>query len=348
MDEGKRESLLLESRDEMTGGFNPLQLWRDRQRILADPEIAARPRPALANAPVRYALALTLTPLLLVAWLSSLLVGWTPGEQGKMGPVEARSAVTIEVLAAELPELDAAQVKALAFSVRLGAEARALLKAAADNLIWQPVQEAAQRRETMIDWVARVRRSSLRADEQRVLIAQVLHVAQRILPADRVSAAGLRNVSEGGPLMQLISVFGLLLSAWIFGQTLRHDPRFQHAARAERFYLYYTSTRIFWFLPAQALAYGLASYASAAGDATMFVSAQSFSLAISAAIGLYLLAGARAMARALAGAHMPLPRHAGWTIGWRMTVATAVATAMMLLLAMLVTATVSIVVVMLQ
>ena len=323
MDEGKRESLLLESRDEVTGGFNPLLLWRDRQRILADPEIAARPRPPLANAPLRFALALTLTPLLLVAWLSSLLVGWDPGSEAPLGPIEARSAVTIEVLAAELPGLGTEkEVEVLARSIRprdMVPEAGTLRNEALQSLLMQMPISADERRRRMQDWAEQVRASSLTAPHQDVLIAQVLHLAHRVRPGDRISAAVMRNVVEGGPVMQAISVLGLLLGAWLFGQTLRHDARFQHAARADRFYLYYTTTRMFWFLPAQALAYGISSYASASGDADMFVSAQTLSLLVSLASFVYLLVGSGTMARALAGKGQPLPRLAAWSIGWRLT-----------------------------
>lgn len=74
MNDGGEPSLLAAGREELTGGFHPLLLWRDRKRILAQPEIAAQPRPALANSPMRFALALSLTPLLVVGWLTSVAV----------------------------------------------------------------------------------------------------------------------------------------------------------------------------------------------------------------------------------------------------------------------------------
>jgi hypothetical protein len=328
MDESKRESLLLEGSDEMTGGFNPLLLWRDRQRILAEPEIAARPRPPLSNAPVRYALALTLTPLLLVAWLSSLLVDGYPGRESAYGPIDARFGVTIEVLSRELPGLSTEAVKVLARSIRprdMVAEAGILRADATRALLWQPMMAPEARQRRMHDWVARVRASRLTLPHQDVLIAQVLHPAQTLQPADRINAALMRSVAEGGPVMQAISVLSLLLAAWLFGQTLRHDARFRHAARADRFYLYYSTTRMFWFLPAQTLAYGVVSYASAAGDAQMFLSAQTVSLLISLASFVYLLAGSRTMAQALAGADRPLPPAVAWAIGWRVAAAMAAA-----------------------
>lgn len=328
MDEKKDDSLLLESRDEMTGGFNPLLLWRDRQRILADPEIAARPRPALANTPLRYALALTVTPLLLVAWLSSMLVGWSPGNEAALGPMEARTAVTIEVLSAELPGLDAAQVKVLARSIRpqdMVAEASTLRKAAEQELIRQQMLMPDARRSMTRDWAARVRASTLTAPHQDVLIAQLLHMAHVLRPGDRVNAAVMHSAAEGGPVMQAVSVISLLLGAWLFGQSLRNDARFQHAARADRFYLYYTTTRMFWFLPAQTVAYGIGSYASAAGDSEMLIPAHTLSLLISAASLVYLLAGSRSMAQALVGAGQPLPARAAWSIAWRLIVAMGVA-----------------------
>src|SRR5687768_12597246 len=139
MIEPGQPSLLDAGRDELSSGFNPLQLWRDRQRILADPEIAAQPRPPLANAPLRYALALSLTPLLVVAWLTSSLAGWMPRNDAGLGMIEARSAVTIEVLGEQLPGLDVEQVKVLARSIRardMVAEAAVLRRDAKDTLVW--------------------------------------------------------------------------------------------------------------------------------------------------------------------------------------------------------------------
>lgn len=338
MDQGKRGSLLAEGRDEMTDGFNPLLLWRDRRRILAQPEIAAAPRPPLANSPLRYALALSLTPLLLVAWLTSLLVDLTPRALIEPGPIEARSAVTIEVLGAELPGLDREQTKVLARSIRrkdMVPEAQPLAESARQILSWEPFMPAAERRAAMRDWVARVRASPLTAPHQDVLIAQLLHVAHVTRPADRLNGNLLRSIAEGGTVMQVLSVVSLLLGAWLFGQTLRSDARFQHAARADRFYLYYTTSRIFWFLPAQTLAYGIGSYASATADVAMFDSASRLSMLISLASVLYLLAGAGIMARALAGSPPAPPPHAAWSIGWRLVVSMLTSLLVVMVLGML-------------
>jgi hypothetical protein len=330
MNDGGGRSLLADGREELIGGFHPLLLWRDRQRILADPAIAAEPRPPLANAPMRFALSLGLTPLLLVAWLVSVVVGLLPGTTVTRGGFEFRSETVIEALTPQLPGASHAQLNELRRSLRLSPEARAFATEAASLAFIEPTLAPEERRAALEAWAQRVRASALPRTVQDVVFAHLLDTAHDLRPADELMGSFMRNLAEGGPLMQFLTIASLILSSWLFGQMVRGDARFGRAARSEAFYLYYTTSRLFWFLPAQALAYGLVSYASASGDGGVMRSAQIVSLAVSVATLLYVLAGSRQMARALAGSGV-LPPRGGWSIGWRMLVAWGVSTFLVLL-----------------
>jgi hypothetical protein len=324
-------SLLDESRHELTGGFHPLLLWRDRQRILAQPEIAAQPRPPLANAPLRFALALSLTPMLLVAWLVSFAVGLLPGERPERFGLEYRSDAVIEALAPHLPGVDRARLDALAHSMRRRAMApeAARLAAEAQSLIFfRTMMPAAERQAELETWAGKLRASSVPRSQQDVLLAQMLDAAHDMRRGDQVFGEITRSVSEGGPLMQFLSVVSMLASAWLFGQMLRGDARYPNAARSDGFYLYYSTSRVFWFLPAQALAYGLVSYGSATGSAALMYWGQGVMMTIALASVAYLLAGSRRMASALAGGQTP--RGGAWSIGWRMVVAMSVSSLLMM------------------
>lgn len=334
MNEAREPSLLVAGREELTGGFHPLRLWRDRQRILAQPEIAAQPRPPLANAPMRFALALSLTPMLVIAWLTSMAVGLLPGDRPERGGIEYRNETVIAALAPQLPGLDHAQLDALRRSVPRSSrppESKALIDEAAAVAFFRPMMEPAQRRAELQSWALRVRASPLPRAQQDVAFAHILDSAYDMQRGDALMGGLSRNLSEGGPLMQVLTLVSLIFSAWLFGQMLRGDARFDRAGRSEAFYLYYTTSRVFWFLPAQALAYGLVSYASATADAGLMRSGQTLLMSIAGASVIYLLAGSRTMARALGGDGEVPPRGA-WAIAWRMLVAMGVSSVVILLL----------------
>ena len=331
-------SLLAAGREELTGGFHPLLLWRDRQRILARPEIAAQPRPPLANAPMRFALALGLTPLLVVGWLTSVVVGLLPGERTERGGIEYRSETVIAALQPQLPGLSHEQLDTLRRSVprseRLP-EATTLADEAAGVAFFQPLLEPAQRRAELEAWAGRVRASSLPRAQQDMVFARILDSAHDMRRGDALMGALSRNVAEGGPLMQFLTLLSLIFGAWLFGQMLRGDARFPRADRGDSFYLYFTTSRLFWFVPAQAVAYGLVSYASASGNLGVMRSAQFLLMSVAAASMLYLVAGSRTMARALGGTGDVQPGGA-WAICWRMLVAMAVASVVILFVCALV------------
>jgi hypothetical protein len=328
MDEGKSGSLLADGRDEFTGGFHPLLLWRDRQRILARPDITVQPHPPLANAPLRFALTLSLTPLLVIAWLASSMVSLLPGERSERGGIEYPSATVIEALQSQLPQLGPAQLDELRRSVPRSArapEASAFAQEASRIAFFQPSLEPAERRAELRAWAQRVRASSLPRVQQDAVLAEILDSAHDLRRIDSLLGGVSRNLSEGGPLMQFLSIVSLISSTWLFGQMVRGDARFPAAARGEALYLYYTTSRLFWFVPAQALAYGMVSYASASDDAALLRSAQVLSMTVGVASLLYVLAGSREMARALGGG-TEAPRGGAWAIGWRMLVAMTVTT----------------------
>lgn len=327
MQDAHGTSLLDQGREEFSGGFRPLLLWRDRRRILADPVVAARPRPPLANGPLRFALALGLTPLLIVAWLTSALVGLLP-DAPQESRLESRSAAIIEALQPQFPLSTPADVDSLSRAIarrRLSPEARELGREAFPLAFFQPLLPHAERRAALEAWAGRVRASGLPRLQQDVVIARVLDSAYATQRGDRFMAEVQRNVAEGGPLMQFLAAMSLIASAWLFGQTVRGDVRFTHAERADSFYLYYTTSRVFWFLPAQTLTYGVLSFASASGNAGLMQTAQAAMMILGAASFVYLMAGAAPMARALADGQ-PASRGATWAVAWRMFAASMVST----------------------
>ena len=325
MDEAEGASLLRQGHEELSGGFHPLRLWRDRRRILAEPEIAARPRPPLANGPLRFALALGLTPLLVVAWLTAALVELLPGERPAAVGMAFRSAAVIAALEPQFPLSTPADIDSLSRSMRrreLSPEAQALAREAMPLAYFRPALSLEERRAQLEAWAGRVRASGASRLQQDVLIAQFLDSAYAMRRGDKVMAQIQRNISEGGPLMQVLTVLSLISSAWLFGQMVRGDARFVHAPRSDAFYLYYTTSRVFWFLPAQTLAYGVVSYGSAADDAALMQAGQVALLTLGVLSFVWLMAGSAPMARALAGG--PAGRGATWAVAWRMVVASAV------------------------
>lgn len=325
MKDGSEVSLLAAGSDELTGGFHPLRLWRDRRRILAEPAVAARPRPPLANAPMRFALALGLTPVLVVAWLASMAVALLPGERPERGGLEFRSEAVIRVLEPALG-LDPAGVAALAGTIKrrqLVPEARTLGKEADGLVFFQPALDNTERGARLAAWLARLRASAVPREQQDILLAKLLDSAYDMRRGDRLFGEISRSVSEGGPMLQFMTLSSLITSAWLFGQMLRGDARFVHAERGDRFYLYYTTSRMFWFVPAQTLAYGVVSFGSASGNAALMQGGQLALFAVGGASLLWLLAGSRQMARALADAPHAAMRDA-WSVAWRMVVAMTV------------------------
>jgi hypothetical protein len=322
------ESLLGAGRDELSGGFHPLRLWRDRCRILAEPAIAARPHPPLSNAPLRFALSLSLTPILVIGWLVSQTVELLPTLAREAPRLETRSLVAIEALEAELPGLDRAALEALAKQPPSSADMPppyAELRAQAKDLVMADAGQApAARRAALGEWIRSVRSSTLTAGQQQILLARQLRFAQAMRRGDLALQRLQRNLSEGGPVMQITALLATLLSAWLFRQALQGDARFPHAQRADRFYLWYSTSRIFWFIPAQTLSYGLGAYASATGHDALLRLSQSLTMAIGLGSLAWLLAGSPAMARALADS-ASVPPGGAWAVGWRMLATYAVA-----------------------
>lgn len=233
----------------------------------------------------------------------------------------------IAALQPQLPGLGPAELEALRRSVPRDARlpaAKTLADEAALIAFFQPTLEPAQRRAELEAWADRVRASPLPRAQQDAVFARILDSAHDMRRGDQLIGAMSRNVSEGGPLMQFLTIVSLIFSAWLFGQMLRGDARFPRADRGDAFYLYYTTSRMFWFVPAQTVGYGLVSYASASGDVGMMRSVHLLLMSITAASVVYLLAGSHTMARALGGTGA-VPPGGTWAIGWRMLAAMAVA-----------------------
>jgi hypothetical protein len=324
-DPGPDLNLVQEYRREYVGGFHPLQLWRDRRAILANPEIAVRAHPPLANAPVRFALSFGLVPILAIGWCMSQLVEVLYPERERSGVVEQVAEPVRQVLREALADLDDAQLAALAKSVP-----RTQLDPAAAPL-WKEAREAATapasinqdmsatRRDAARAWLDAVRASPLDPGQQRVLIAKAHEMSRQTSRLNRFVNDFTRSVAEGGPVMQAIGAAGMLLGAWLFGQTVRGDPRFPLAVRADRFYLYYGTSLLFWFLPATAVAYGVGSFASAAGNTELYRLNQGVMIAIAATSMVYLLAHSGRIARVLAGGE--LARGMAFAVAWRLLAA---------------------------
>jgi hypothetical protein len=323
MSEASHSSLLHETGNELTGGFNPLLLWRDRQRILAQPALAARPRPPLGNGPLRFALALGFTPVVVFGWLMSAAVDWLPERSAALD--DASRSAFMHVLQAEMPHLSAHDVDRLAAAnppERLPPPSMRLVLDGKTAVFMQPMLTPEGRAERARAWLAKVRAAPLPRQHQDAVIAKVLDTAYDVRRGDAIAGALSRNLQEGGPAAQLLGLLSVVLGAWLFGKTLQGDARFAHAERAGQFYLYYGTSRLFWFLPALTVCYGVGAFASASGDERLMLLSQAVSIAISLGSFIYLLGGSAAMARALAG-DQPPARGATWSIGWRLTAALA-------------------------
>jgi hypothetical protein len=320
-------SLVAEYRREFGSGFHPLKLWRDRRAILAEPVLAARQDPPLANAPVRYALSLSLAPMLFVGWMMSLLVDLAYPDRERAGLHDGLFVSTQQRLGEELPGLDAEAVKQLAGTIpieQMPASASQLRDKLARIMSRANRIDVTELNAQMEGWIREVQSSELDAAQQRVMMAKALAASRYGEKLLRRVGTMQRSVLEGGPMMQVLGVFGTLLGAWLFGQMVRGDSRFVHAERADRFYLYYIPSRMFWFLPAGALAYGIVSFASATGNTGLMSYAQSGQLLVAGGALLYLLLHARDMARALCDA-APAPRGVAFAVAWRLLAAQAVA-----------------------
>lgn len=314
----EEDSLIAAGRDELTGGFHPLRLWRDRRRVLAEPVVAARPNPPLANAPLRFSLALHLTPILLISWLVGLIVDLTPNRPPALSQLEVRSVTLIEAIEPELGGLSREAVFALGKRRQDAApdELKPLQARLRELVVTPPTESYAERRARVDAWVRDVRASSLPEDAQRQLLANGLSMGYRLRNADVVLGRVQRNAAEGGPVLQVSMLLAALLGAWLFRQTLQGDARFVHAARADRFYLYYSTSRMFWFIPLQTLAYGVGAYGSALGRNDLLHAGQVGSTLVGAAAMVWVLLGSRQMARALSE-DPQASLSAAWAVGWR-------------------------------
>jgi hypothetical protein len=331
MGEQSASGLVREYRREFGSGFRPLRLWRDRRRILAEPALAAQSAPPLSNAPVRFALSLQLIPILTIGWAVSAVVGVLVPDEARQG--ESASGPIIEVLAARLPGLDDARLDRLGAAAsadrlppgarELAAEARRQLVRSGSPLLLHPAPD--DNRAFARAWLRKVDSAALEDGQRRALIARIVLEAKVDARKSRMLQELVRSANEGGPVLQVVGAFNLLLSAWMFAWLFQRDGRFAAAVHADRFFLYYTSSLLFWFLPLGALLYGANSYASAIGNTSMVLRINLAMQIVGIGQLAWLLWHAPEVARAL-GAEEPSPSRLVLITGWRLLLAYVLST----------------------
>lgn len=351
MEKPSDPSLLQEYRSEFAGRFNPLRLWNDRRRILADPAIAAQPQPPLANSPVRFALSLQLLPILFIGWLVGMVSGLIAPDGERANALSGKLIPAIELLEGRLGAMPDAELAEMA-----GKTSVKDMPAQADGLWMHMVRrmsfrhsmsEPAEVRDVMDDWLQRVQTSDLSEEHRAILEAKALRFLHRLQKNEKYHDKVMRSITEGGVLMQVIGVFTLLFGAWLLGQMLRGDARFSLAARADRFYLYYSTSQVFWLLMVKLLCFGVGSFAYAAGNVRLFSGAQMAQFVVAGITVLWLISRSGEMARVLCNAD-PAPKGAAFSIAWRMVVAMLVSTIVIVLVAVIVGIALGMVVSMLQ
>lgn len=332
-------SLLHEYRSEFAGRFHPLLLWNDRRRILADPAIAAQTPSPLANSPVRFALSLQLLPILFIGWLVGTLAGLIEPGDGRVGVYAGKLAPAIELLEERLGPMPDAQLNDMARQAGVQQ-----MHPQADPLWMDLVRsmslrhaggDLAQVRDVMTDWLRRLDVSDVSEEHRTVLTAKALRFVRQLQKNEKFLDKIMRSITEGGVLMQVMGVFSLLFCAWLLGQMLRGDARFPLATRADRFYLYYSTSHVFWFLLAKLLCFGIASFAYAAGNASLFSHMQTAQLLVGLGMAGWLISRSGEMARVLSDAQ-PAPKGAALAIGWRIVVAMTVSMVVMLVIALVI------------
>ena len=315
-------SLLQEYRSEFTQRFRALQLWNDRRRILAEPAVAAQVSPPLANSPVRFALSLQLVPVLFIGWLVSALVGLVVSDDERVDAYASKLNPAIELLDERLGHRSKQEVDDLAREAgvqHMHPQANALWMELVKAIAFHATNDSTRVRDGVAAWLQHLEASPLSAEHRLVLEAKALRFIRGQGESEKFRDTIMRSVTEGGVAMQLISVFSLLFSAWLLGQTLRGDPRFVLAARADRFYLYYSTSLVFWFLVAKVLCFGVTSFAYASGKPALFVGSQSVQMLVGLAAAVWLVSRSGEMARVLCDAN-PAPKGATFAIAWRIVV----------------------------
>lgn len=328
-------SLVEDYRNEFAGRFSPLKLWNDRRRILADPAIAAKPQPPLANSPVRFALSLQLVPIIFIGWLVGSLAGLIAPDRDGAGLFSGKLVSSIALMDERLGPMPDEQLKELA-----GQAGVQHMHPAAEPLWMDLVRtnslrmqsDAAQVHASTEDWLQRLDASEVSPEHRMVLTAKGLRFMQQLQASEKWQDGLMRSMTEGGVLMQVIGVGSLLFSAWLLGQMLRGNAWFPLATRADRFYLYYSTSHIFWFLLVKLLFFGVGSFAYAAGNTGLFSTAQTGQLLVAGATAIWLLSRSGEMARVLSDAS-PAPKGAAFAVAWRMAVAMLVSTFVMFVIA---------------
>ncbi len=324
MAEPSDPSLLQEYRSEFAGRFHPLRLWNDRRRILADPAIAAQPQPALANSPVRFALSLQLLPILFIGWLVGALTGLVEPDDERAGVYAGKLAPAIALLEERIGPVPDAQLKDMARQAgvqHMHPQAESLWMELVRGMVFRNAAgDLTQVGDVTASWLHRLDTSDIADEHRAVLAAKALRFVRGLQANEKLHDKVIRSVTEGGVLIQVMGVFSLLFCAWLLGQMLRGDARFPLAARADRFYLYYSTSHIFWFLLVKLLCFGVGSFAYAAGNAGLFTSMQTAQLLVGLGIAAWLLSRSGEMARVLCGAE-PAPKGAAFAIGWRIVAA---------------------------
>lgn len=307
--------------------YNPRRLWRDRRAILAQPRIATETRPPLSLSPLRFALTLAVVPMLAIGWATAQLASVLYPDGRAPSAVETNARAIEQPLIVFLADADADQIHAWSKIKRdvLPPDAARLYDQGKQSL--GPTSAAADPTlvtQAISGFVSELQRSTLAPEQQRVVAAKLLRRVQARRHADAVLNAFMHSILEGGAAMQVIAAFTILLSAWTFRRLVRRDPRFPLGERADRLYLYYSTSRLFWLTMASIGSYGVISFASASGDAALLEQANTVSQWLALAALLYLLLFSRSLVRALRDDDA-LPRGSTWSIAWRLIAAQVLA-----------------------
>ena len=324
-------SLLREYQREFSNKFAPLQLWSDRRRILADPAIAAQSPSPLANSPVRFALSLQLVPILFIGWLVSALVGLVVSDEQRVDAYAGKLAPAIALLEEHMghpADEPLAETARQAGVQHMHPQAKALWFDLVKIVALRATGDDATVRDSAADWLQRLEASEVSREHRDVLKAKALRYLRSQRDGGKFQDTVMRSLTQGGVLMQVTGVFSLLFSAWLLGQMLRGDARFVLAQRADRFYLYYSTSLIFWLLLAKLAFFGVGSFAYAAGKPALFNLSQAAQLATALVTMIWLLWHSGVMARVLCDAQVA-PKGAAFSVAWRIVVASVVSVIVM-------------------
>jgi hypothetical protein len=319
-DQPARPSALDDYRATFGNRFDLRQLWRDRKAILAQPRIAAEPAPPLSMSPLRFALTLAVLPMLALGWASSQLATLAYPDGRPPSATEAIARAIEAPLESFLLPADADRIAAWGRvkSATLPAASVALYENGKQRLTTTPTKiDAVAARQAVDAFVLELSQSGL-STEQRNIVAAKLLLRTRI--ARRLEGFGsglMRSFFEGGAAAQAVGALSLLVSAWMFRRFVRRDARFARRERADQFYLYYVTSRLFWLSLLSIVCYGVVAFASASADVVLMSRANSVNQLLLVVSLVYLLARSREIARALSDGD-ELPAGATRSIAWRM------------------------------